>query len=85
MFEFACDKCGKSVIIEDLAAIVKDKAKGLTFCPHCHACITDEKIVAHAKIRATEMIHAALDSLQARRAKASKVATTTPTALQTQP
>lgn len=82
MFEFACDKCGKNVIIEDLAAIVKNKAKGWTFCPHCHACIADEKIVAHAKIRATEMIHAALDSLQARRAQANTVTTTAP-ALQT--
>ena len=71
MFEFACDKCGKAVIIEDLAVIAKDKARGVTFCPHCHASIADEKIVAHAKIRASEMIHAALDSLKARRTAAS--------------
>ncbi len=70
MFEFACDKCGKSVIVEDLAAIVKNKAKGLTYCPHCHIGIADEKIVACAKSQATEMINAALDSLQARRTHA---------------
>ncbi|MEN0579472.1 hypothetical protein AAIG39_10680 [Phytobacter palmae] len=83
MFEFACDKCGKSVIIEDLAAIAKDKARGVTFCPHCHASIADEKIVAHAKIRANEMIHAALDSLQVRRSAASVGATATARELQT--
>jgi hypothetical protein len=71
MFEFACDKCGKSVIVEDLSAIVKNKAKGLTSCPHCHACIADEKIVACAKSQATEMINTALDSLQARRTHAN--------------
>ena len=83
MFEFACDKCGKTVIIEDLAAIAKDKARGVTFCPHCHASIADEKIVAHAKIRATEMIHTALDSLQARRKASGTGATTIIRELQT--
>ncbi|MBS6737410.1 MAG: hypothetical protein KH310_04940 [Enterobacteriaceae bacterium] len=83
MFEFACDKCGKTVIIEDLAAIAKDKARGITYCPHCHASIADEKIVAHAKIRATEMIHAALDSLQARRKASGAGSTTTTRELQT--
>ena len=83
MFEFACDKCGKTVIIEDLAAIVKDKARGITYCPHCHASIADEKIVAHAKIRATEMIHTALDSLQARRKASGTGATTIIRELQT--
>ena len=83
MFEFACDKCGKTVIIEDLAAIAKDKARGITYCPHCHASIADEKIVAHAKIRATEMIHSALDSLQARRKASGTGATTIIRELQT--
>ncbi|AUU90944.1 hypothetical protein [Phytobacter diazotrophicus] len=83
MFEFACDKCGKTVIIEDLAAIAKDKARGITYCPHCHASIADEKIVAHAKIRATEMIHTALDSLQARRKASGTGATTIIRELQT--
>jgi alkyl hydroperoxide reductase subunit AhpF len=41
------------------------QGEGVTFCPHCHASIADEKIVAHAKIRArNEMIHTALDSLK---------------------
>lgn len=83
MFEFACDKCGKTVIIEDLAAIAKDKARGITYCPHCHASIADEKIVAHAKIRATEMIHTALDSIQARRKASGTGATTIIRELQT--